>query len=167
MGQAKDPIYHVEYDRISRAIEKALLEGMNASFLALSRLVRGKLSTAGSGRVYRIGKGKRKGRNLRARGMHRASAPGYPPAVDTGRLRASFITDQLGSWKYGFASITTNEGRVVLNYGSSVVYAPVLEYGSNRVAARPYLRPSMDVFEKNVEKIFAVAFERVFRNGGE
>lgn len=161
---SNEPKVNIDHEKVQRAIDEALLEGMNASFLALSRLVRGKLSQAGTGRIYRIGKGKKGGRNLRARGFHRASAPGFPPAVDTGRLRASFIADQLGRWKYGYATVTKKDKAVVLNYGSSVVYAPVLEYGNRRgtLKARPYLRPSVAVFRKGAEKLFAVAFKRRF-----
>ena len=154
---------NIETDKIKAAVDDALLEGMNASFLSLSRLIRGKLSQAGTGRVYRVAKGKKTGRNLRARGFHRASAPGYPPAVDTNRLRASWMVD-LGRWRYGYALIEKKQNRTVLRYGSSVVYAPVMEYGSRsgKIKPRPYLRPSVAVFKNHVERLFAVAFQRNF-----
>lgn len=146
------------------ALAEATREGLNVCFLGLSRLVRRKLSQPGTGRIYRVARGKRRGRNLRARGFHRASAPGFPPAVNTNRLRSSFITDYLGEWKYGYAKITEKEGRMWLNYGSRVTYAPVLEYGDRRgrLKARPYLRPTFAVFRKGVERIFATAIRRRF-----
>jgi len=73
----------------------------------------------GSGRVYRRGSK-----------IHRASAPGEPPAVDTGRLRSS-ITHQVKA-----------EGKKVIGrIGTNVEYARSLEFGTNKMAARPFLRP--------------------------
>lgn len=58
--------------------------------------------------------------------------PGQKPAVRTGRLRAS-ISWQLGSDDQGlFAEI-----------GSNVEYAAYVELGTGRMAARPFLRPSL------------------------
>jgi len=158
------PNINIDTAKVEATMNAALLEGMNASFLMISRLVRTKLSQAGTGRIYRIGKGRRGGRNLRAQGFHRASAPGFPPAVNTGRLRASFIADQLGQWKYGFARISRKDKTVVLNFGSRVVYAPVLEYGNRRgtLRARPYLRPSLDSYRKMASSVFSKAISRHF-----
>jgi len=76
---------------------------------------------AGSGRTYRRGKV-----------THRASAPGQPPAVDTGRLRSS-ITYELGT-----------SGRVlVARVGTNVNYARHLELGTSRMRPRPFLRPAL------------------------
>lgn len=77
------------------------------------------LSKPGTGRTY-------------GRRRHRASAPGQAPAVDTGRLRAS-IANELGRDGRGlFARIGTN-----------VDYAPHLELGTSKMAARPFLRPAL------------------------
>jgi hypothetical protein len=74
------------------------------------------------------------------------------------------MTDQLGSWKYGYAYIKKGDGVAVLNYGSNVVYAPVLEFGDRRgrLKARPYLRPSLQAFTKQMPRIFQTAFKRHF-----
>lgn len=147
---------------IDAQVRAASTEALNVSFLAMSRLVRTKLSQRGTGRFYKVAIGRKNGRNLRAQGYHQASAPGFPPAVNTNRLRASFISDQLGTWKYGYAYIKQAAKRTALNFGSRVFYAPMLEFGTSKMQPRPYLRPSLKVFSGGVERIFAKAFERHF-----
>lgn len=58
--------------------------------------------------------------------------PGQKPAVRTGRLRGS-ITWRLGRDPLGLYA----------DIGSSVLYAPYLEFGTSRMEARPYLRPAL------------------------
>jgi hypothetical protein len=89
----------------------------------------------GSGRVYdttffRDRQGRlRKGR---PRVPHQASAPGEPPASDTGRLLAS-IGHRLGTdadGVYGEIFAGTN-------------YAAFLEYGTRDMDPRPFMRPAL------------------------
>lgn len=69
------------------------------------------------------------------------SAPGDPPKVKTGRLRAS-ITHRL---QY--------EGdQIVGEIGTNVEYALPLEFGTTRMAARPFMGPALD---KHEEEIYA------------
>lgn len=75
----------------------------------------------GMGRKYR-----------RGRKYHIASAPGQPPAVDTGRLRAS-ITHE----------VRKESNQIIGLVGTNVEYAPHLEFGTNKMAARPFLRPAL------------------------
>ena len=155
-------------DAVMAALDEALVEGMNASALAASRLVRRTLSQPGTGRVYRIGKGRKSGRNLRAQGLHRASAPGRPPAVNTNRLRSSWTVDSVT----GFGSTITASGNsvtiyrdgksIVLEYGSRVEYAPMLEYGTRRMKARPYLKPTLPVLARAIPLLFQTAIDRRF-----
>lgn len=63
---------------------------------------------------------------------HVPSQPGRPPAVDTGRLRAS-ITHDMGSDSAG----------LVARVGTDVTYGRHLELGTSRMAARPFLRPAL------------------------
>lgn len=63
-------------------------------------------------------------------GRHRASAPGEPPAPDTGRLRGATQADEQVR-RDGDDLV----GRVVAN----TEYAAALEVGTERMAARPYL----------------------------
>lgn len=66
-------------------------------------------------------------------GPNTGSQPGGGPAVRTGRLRGS-ITWRLGRDALGMYA----------DIGSSVFYAPFVELGTSRMAARPYLRPALN-----------------------
>lgn len=72
-------------------------------------------------------------RNLRGVGVHRASAPGEPPAVDTGLLRGSIQIDPSG----------LSQSMPTIRVGTNLVYARPLEYGTFRMAPRPYMRPAL------------------------
>lgn len=61
------------------------------------------------------------------------SAPGEPPAVDTGRLRAS-ITHRVEM-----------EADEVAGYvGTNVEYAPWLEFGTSKMQPRPFMVPAIE-----------------------
>lgn len=83
------------------------------------------------------------------------SAPGDPPKVKTGRLRAS-ITHRL----------SYEDKEIVGEVGTNVEYAGWLEYGTSRMAARPFLGPALDKHEKeiyaDIEKAEKAAEEDAF-----
>lgn len=60
----------------------------------------------------------------------RASAPGQPPMSDTGRLASSIEFDQIGP--------------LTATVGSRLAYAVYLEYGTRKMAARPFFRPAVE-----------------------
>ena len=74
------------------------------------------------------------------RRTHTASAPGQYPASDTGRL--------LGSVRM----ILPSAGRMIGEVGTSVDYGAFLEFGTSRMAARPWLLPSFIRAKQNVER---------------
>jgi len=76
----------------------------------------------GTGREYRRGSV-----------THRASAPGQPPAVDTGRLRASITWRRGGTHKTNWRDVGTN-----------VLYAVELEKGTSKTAPRPFMLPAAE-----------------------
>lgn len=182
----------INIDIVESNVEAAILEAMAVSQTALSRLVRLQLSKPGTGRRYPRGKrgagmpksvfrgrgrsaaatkrivglvrGGKPARNLREAGVHVASAPGYPPAVDTNTLRASWAVSQIGgkSPEGGYSVLRPIEAGFVLEYGSSLFYAPMLEFGTNRMKARPYLRPVLPIADKSIQDIFLRAFRRRF-----
>lgn len=100
--------------------------------LVLVNKVQEFLSHPGTGRLYksrgvksRLG---RKGTKKRAKQLHQASAPGEPPAPDIGELRRSVGTHVEGG---------------VRRVGSPLPQAPALEFGTQRIAARPAWRPAL------------------------
>jgi HK97 gp10 family phage protein len=78
------------------------------------------MSLPKSGRAYRRGR----------RAIHVASAPGEAPAIDTGNLA--------GSINFGMQSPTMAEVTV------NAEYAAYLEFGTIRMAARPYVEPALE-----------------------
>lgn len=91
-----------------------------AAGLTLEGVIKTLLSQPGTGRVYRRG-----GR------VHQASAPGNPPAVDTGELRNSVGTEQ------------QPDGSVEV--GTRLAKAVPLEFGAPErgLLPRPFMRPAV------------------------
>lgn len=67
------------------------------------------------------------------------SAPGHPPAVRTGRLRASI------TWRPGQDAVSP-----YVDIGTAVVYAPYVELGTSNMAARPFLRPALEAARSSI-----------------
>jgi hypothetical protein len=88
----------------------------------LDAQIKRKLSEPGRGRIY-----------VRRSRVHQASAPGDPPAVDTGKYRASW------SW------VVHKVGEALeLIVGTPDIRGPSLEYGTSRMDKRPHLRPVVE-----------------------
>ena len=165
----------IDERKVLAAIQEGIRDGLVETQLVLARVVRGMLSKPGTGRIYRIGKGRPNGRNLRAKGLHRASAPGQPPAVNTNRLRASWSVSSSGR-NLGLTRISalaSDEGFILprirsnsigFEFGSNVPYAKYLEFGTSRVRRRPYLKPSMRAVEPRVLPIVTNALNRKLRS---
>jgi len=62
--------------------------------------------------------------------MHVASAPGEPPAIDTGTLANSIRTVRLAPLRYAVQA--------------STIYAKMLYQGTSRIQPRPYLSPEAE-----------------------
>lgn len=153
-----------KHDKIEQIVLEGMKDGLAAIQISASRLMRATLSRPGTGRVYRIGKGKKKGRNLRARGFHQASSPGMPPAVNTNRLRASWSVEGVPMRSdEGFAYIYQDGTTVTLMFGSNVDYAVFLEYGTRKMAARPYVAPTMSKIEEKAMSIMAKSISDAFK----
>ena len=75
-----------------------------------------------------------------------ASAPGEPPAVQTGRLRQSVATE------------ISNDG-MVGKVGTTLDYGRELEQGRSNMAPRPWLKPSFEQSENEVIKIFTADYD--------
>lgn len=84
------------------------------------------VQSRGNGRVYTRGPG----RNLSA--THQASAPGEPPATDTGRLVSSLV------WRMD------GDGALIGSTVRTPPYPMFLEFGTRNMEARPFMRPALD-----------------------
>ena len=95
--------------------------------------------------VAGISGGSKTGRTYRRGNVtHIASAPGQYPASDTGRLAGSI------------KAIISGTTAIV---GTNVVYGPMLEFGTSRMAARPWLLPSFKAASIGLEKGLKAAIE--------
>lgn len=91
-------------------------KGMRSALARGVGILRGDiLSRPGQGRVY---------------GKHRASAPGDPPAPDTGNLRNKIEADEIDPLP---------DGGIVGHIRANSAQAEALEVGTERTAARPFL----------------------------
>lgn len=70
---------------------------------------------------------------------HAPSSPGNPPHVDTGNLKNSLVFEMTGK--------NSGEVRVMAEYGA------FLEYGTVRMAPRPFLTPAVDKVADKLEDI--------------
>lgn len=102
-------------------IRKAVSRAVVGTALELQGNVVKSVSKEGTGVTYQ-----KKNPNR----THTASAPDKPPATDTGRLKNSIEFDKIGD--------------LTATVGSNLVYAPWLEYGTSRMAARPFFRPAVE-----------------------
>lgn len=71
--------------------------------------------------------------------VHQASAPGESPATDTGRLVQSITTSYDTKNIIGYVNVSTE-------------YAAALEFGTPRIAPRPYARVSLAEKTKEIEE---------------
>jgi len=113
--------------------------------LVRSTAIRSIQSTSDGGEVtrYRVGGGAY---------PHTASAEGDAPNTDTGRLVSSIQVD-----------VTPTEVFV----GSTLEYAGWLEFGTTRMAERPWLNPALESNRRNIERLFQTGVNRVSQQDGE
>ena len=76
-------------------------------------------------------------------GNHQASAPGQPPATDTGQLVRSITM-----------SVEGTDGEVVGVIRASAPYAAMLEFGTSNIAPRPYMQPGLESQRRKIEEMF-------------
>lgn len=119
-------------DEVKREVSQAVAR---STLSVHSRAVKRIQNGPASGIVYELYKPRR---------THQASAPGQPPMSDTGRLASSmqFEIDELTGYVF-----------------TPVEYGPYLEFGTSRMAARPFLFPSVEeerpVFMKALKEILS------------
>lgn len=123
-------------ERLRKAATKALVQSTELVRTEAVRLI---LDTPKTGHTYR-----RRGTE------HQASAPGEPPASDTGRLVNGIRTE------YDFNTMT---GKVV----SGEAYGAHLEYGTQTIEPRPFLRPALVNKRQEIEQIVRSAIREAMK----
>jgi HK97 gp10 family phage protein len=98
-----------------------------------------------TGRLYKRDKGV----------THRASAPGEAPASDTGRLINSINT---------YVDRSDTSATVVAGRGT-VNYAAALEFGTQKVAPRPFMAPALEKSKPFIRDRLAKAVSDGIRKG--
>jgi HK97 gp10 family phage protein len=83
---------------------------------------------------------------------HVASRPGEAPNQDTGVLGGNIETNQISALK------------VIV--GSYAGYSKALEFGTSRMAARPFMVPARDKSKKEVRTLVARALEVAVKRAG-
>ena len=78
---------------------------------------------------------------------HQASAPGEYPMSDTGRLASNII------------ALLPNGSSIEGQVGTNIEYGTFLEFGTSRMAARPWLMPSFEKAKVDVAKEVKQRFE--------
>ena len=127
-------------DIISANIE-GIERGLKIAMIELQREMRERLSKKGSGAGY-FGGSKGKG-YFRTR-----SAPGEPPAVDTGTLRNSVQSKPQYIAGTGMTSIVLTG--LVAGVDKDARIPRWLEYGTSRMKARPFITPSIKAIRPTV-----------------
>ena len=86
---------------------------------------------------------------------HHPSLPGNPPAVDTGNLRESIRYEVHNETKevYGIVGSTQKDED----------YAIYMEYGTSKIAPRPWLKPAMEKNNDWIRSSIAKAVANTFK----
>ena len=125
-------------------VSDAVEEAMTKSCIYVQGIARQSIGGKGSGRKYKRGKK-----------WHAASAPGRPPARDTGVLASSVSYEVI---RQGF----NIQGRVGPDLGKIRMrrqptepdYGSYLELGTSRMRARPWLKPALIRSQNKIMQYF-------------
>lgn len=142
MAESRITEWHAE--RIFTLATKANIGAMKKAAFVVEADVKKHFTLLGSGRTY---------------GRHIASKPGEPPAVDTGVLRASVMSEVRikGSEVTGKVGPDIEYIKGKTEAGTDVEYGFYLELGTSKMQPRPFLRPALKRQQKNIKRIFKAA----------
>lgn len=118
--------------RMGLKIDSASRQALLKVGTHLERKLKQRLSRPGSGRTYQTGK---KGARYKFR---KSSAPGAPPAVDTGRLRNSITHNVTGRPGSILPDPGGRKGMIKAYVGTNVAYGYFLERGTRYILPRPW-----------------------------
>lgn len=111
-------------NRVITAAGLATEHALPALGLDLVNRIKRDLKRPGTGRMYR---------SKVSKAMHRASAPGRPPASDSGDLSTSY------------RMVVIAPG--VIEVGTNIEYAAYLEFGTRKMRPRPHFRPNVNALK--------------------
>lgn len=117
--------------------------------------LKAELNKPGTGRTYTTNFYTDKQGRVRPVGTrppHTASAPGQPPAPDSGDLRDSIDGE-----------VVRGMGGPTVEVGTDKEYGPYLEYGTSKMLARPWLRPTVARKVPTVHRPFYKGLSRRMR----
>lgn len=136
--------------RGSQALQTALADLGGEIRQAVGGEIAAIAAEAEAGIKLKIQQGSKSGRiYTRGKRAHQASAPGESPASDTGALLGSIYSER--------------ETDLTYTVGSRAVYAAYLEYGTRKMAERPFFRPVVDEITLVFEARMANAVAEVLR----
>ena len=84
---------------------------------------------------------------------HVPSKPGEPPNRDTGALQAGLET--------------TQPGPLVAEVRSNAAHAAPLEFGTSKMAERPYMRPARDAKAPDIQRLFEKEIDELVQRSGQ
>ena len=61
---------------------------------------------------------------------------------------------------------TSQPSPLVAEVTSSAPYASALEFGTSKMAERPYMRPARDAEEPKIQRLFAQEMDKVVKRSG-
>lgn len=138
MGTEVKLVFHTK--EVTNAIEDAASKKMAEATQAVRTQVLETLSGSRSGRTYYVPGTRR---------TYTASAPGQPPATATAELRQSIKV-----------AVESDGKKVTGAVGTDKIQGLMTEFGTVRMAARPWLRIS---FEKVMPKVKSILGRKWFR----
>ena len=131
-------------NRVFTLATEANVQAMHKAALLVESDVKQNFTLQGQGRQY---------------GKHTASRPGEPPAIDTGVLRASMMSEVVKSGTNVTGKVGPDVEHIAAKapVGTNVEYGFYLEMGTSKMQPRPFLRPALHRTRKKVVKIFKEA----------
>jgi hypothetical protein len=161
-------------EELIAAATQANVNAMTKAAITVQATAKKMIGGTGSGRLYRRRKQKGKRGSFRASDFHRASAPGRPPARDSGIL-ANSVTYQvrLGT-KAGTKDIINKSDLIVVGTVGPDIdkiksqsprtdpdYGYFLEVGTKDIAKRPWLKPSLIKSRRKILRFFKQANKNI------
>lgn len=150
-------------DAVFTLATEANVAAMKKAGLVVERDVKTHFTTVGGrsglAKEGRVMVGKQQDKRGSYTKFHYRSKPGEAPAVETGVLRASMMTDVsiVGLGVTGKVGPDIDHIRKHTDPGTDVEYALYLELGTRKMASRPFLRPALARTKRKIKAIFVKA----------